>query len=156
MRGWLSNLLKSLYQWQLHPQHLKAIRRSAHVQRALLVSAFQDMSSHAAQRVEVKNVLELIAKVVQCITCVAGASTMQSLATSLTRFAKNVSISVAIAQAAALVVTTHARGTGVIDLLQRLGAIFVRRIGRVRNANVRRALLRNHRQGQCATIAVRL
>ena len=24
---------KSLYQWQLHPQHLKAIRRSAHVQR---------------------------------------------------------------------------------------------------------------------------
>ena len=28
---------KSLYQWQLHPQHLKAIRISAHVQRALLV-----------------------------------------------------------------------------------------------------------------------
>ena len=28
---------KSLCQWQVHPQHLKAIRISAHVQRALLV-----------------------------------------------------------------------------------------------------------------------
>ena len=114
------------------------------------------MSSLAAERVKMECVSERIAKVVQCIICAAGASTMQSLATSLTRFAKNVSISVAIAQAAALVVTTHARGTGVIDLLQRLGAIFVRRIGRVRNANVRRALLRNHRQGQCVTIVVKV
>ena len=112
-----------LYSWQLHPQALKAIRRLAHVQRALLVYAFQDMSSLAAERVKKEYVSESIAKVVQCITCAAGASTMQSLATSLTRFAKTVSISVAIAQAAALVVTTHARGIGVTDLLHGLGAI---------------------------------
>ena len=94
--------------------------------------------------------------VVQCITCVADASTMQSQATSLTRFAKNVDISVAIAQAAALVVTTHARGIGATDLFQRLGAISVRRIGRAPNADVRRRLLRNHRQGHCATIVVKV
>ena len=99
---------------------------------------------------------ERIAKVVQCITCVADASTMQSQATSLTRFAKNVAISVAIAQAAALVVTTHARGIGVRDLLRRLGAISVRRLGRVPNADVRRRLLRNHRKGHCATIVVKV
>ena len=118
MRGWLSNLLiflvafrivSTLYKWQ--------IRRSAHVQRALLVNAFGDMSSLAAERVNMEFVSERIAKVVQCITCVADASTMQFQATSLTRFAKNVDISVAIAQAAALVVTTHARGIGVTDLL---------------------------------------
>ena len=99
-------LAKSLYQWQLHPQHLKAIRRSAHVQRALLVSAFQDISNHAAERVKVEYVLERIAKVVQCITCAAGAITMQSLVISLTRFVKTVSGSVAIAQAVVLAVTT--------------------------------------------------
>ena len=99
MRAWLSNLLiflvafrivSTLYKWQ--------IRRSAHVQRALLVSAFQDMSSHAAERVKVEYVLERIAKVVQCITYAAGAITMQSLAISLTRFAMTVSGSVANAQ----------------------------------------------------------
>ena len=101
-------------------------------------------------------VSERIAEVVQCITCVADASTMQSQATSLTRFAKNVDISVAIAQAAALVVTTHARGIGVTDLLPGLGATSVRRIGRVPSADVRRKLLRNHRQGHCATIVVKV
>ena len=95
---------------------------------------------------------ERIAKVVQCITCVADASTMQSLATSLTRFAKNVGISVAIAQAAGLVVT----GIGVTDLLHRLGAISVRRLGRVPNADGRRRLLQNHRQGHGATIVVKV
>ena len=72
----------------LHPQALKAFRRLAHVQRALLVNVFQVMSSLVAERVERENVSERIAKVVQCITCVAGASTMQSLATALAKFAK--------------------------------------------------------------------
>ena len=107
MRGWLSNLLiflvafrivSTLYKWQ--------IRRSAHVQRALLVRASQDITSLAGDCVNVIYVSEHIAKVVQCITCVAGASTMQSLATSLTRFAKTVSASVAIAQAVVLAATT--------------------------------------------------
>ena len=101
-------------------------------------------------------VSEHIVKVVQCITCVHSVSIMLSLATSLTEFAKNVSRSVAIAQAAALVVTTHARGIGVTDLLHGLGAISVRRIGRAPNADVRRRLLRNHRQGHCATIVVKV
>ena len=167
MRGWLSNLLSllgafrivsSLYEWQLHPQELKAIRRLAHVQRALLVNAFQDMSSLAAERVKMEYVSERIAKVVQCITCAAGAITMQSLATSLTRFAKTVSASVAIAQAVVLAATTKmgALKTVIITLTQRLGAALARMLGLVPNAEVRRALLRNHRQGQCATIAVRL
>ena len=167
MRGWLSNLLSLLdtfritsflYQWQLHPQHLKAVRRLAHVQRVLLVNAFQDMSSLAAERVKMEYVLERIAKVVQCITCAAGASTMQSLATSLTRFAKTVSASVAIAQAAALAVTTQmgALKTVIIALIQRLGAAHVRNFGLVPNADVWRALLRNHRQGQCATSVVKV
>ena len=55
----------------------------------------------------------------------------QTLATLLTRFAKNVSISVTIAQAAALANRMNARGTGVTDLLLGVGAISVRRIGRV-------------------------
>ena len=101
-------------------------------------------------------VSERIAEVVQCITYVADASTMQSQATSLTRFAKNVDISVAIAQAAALVVTTHARGIGVTDLPQSLGAISVRRLGRVPDADGRRRLLQNHRQGHSATIVVKV
>ena len=86
------------------------------------------MSSHAADRVKVEYVLERIAKVVQCITCAAGASTTQSLATSLTRFAKTVSASVAFAQAAALAVTTQmgALKTVIIGLNQGLGAAHVR------------------------------
>ena len=92
----------------------------------------------------------------QCITCVADASTMQSQATSLTRFAKNVDISVAIAQAAALVVTTHARGIKITDLPQRLGAVSVRRLGRVPGADGRRRLLQNHPQGHSATIVVKV
>ena len=149
---------KSLYQWQLHPQHLKAIRRSAHVQRALLVNAFQDMSSLAAERVKMEFVSGRIAKVVQCITCAAGAITMQSLATSLTRFAKTVSASVAIAQAAVLAAATKmgALKTVLVFLIHRHGAAHARILGRAPSAEVRRALLRNHRQGQCATIAVRL
>ena len=116
------------------------------------------MSSLAAERVEEKYNSERIAKVVQCITCAAGASTMQSLATSLTRFAKTVSISVAIAQAAALAVTTKmgALKTVRISLIQRLGASHARNFGLVPNADVRRTLLRNHRQGQFATIVVKL
>ena len=151
-------LAKSLYQWQLHPQHLKAIRRSAHVQRALLVSAFQDISNHAAERVKVEYVLERIAKVVQCITCAAGAITMRSLAISLTRFAKTVSASVAIAQAAVLAGATKmgALKTVHMFLIHEHGAAHARILGRAPSAEVRRALLRNHRQGQCATIAVRL
>ena len=103
-------------------------------------------------------VSERIAKVVQCITCAAGAITMQSLATSLTRFAKTVSASVAIAQAVVLAVITKmgALKRVVIALIQRHGAAHARMLGLVPNAEVRRALLRNHRQGQCATIAVRL
>ena len=159
MRGWLSNLLiflvafrivSTLYKWQ--------IRRSAHVQRALLVNAFGDMSSLAAERVKVEYVLERIAKVVQCITCAAGAITMQSLVISLTRFAKTVSTSVAIAQAAVLAAATKmvALKTVLIFLIHIHGAAHARILGRAPNAEVRRALLRNHRQGQCATIAVRL
>ena len=112
------------------------------------------MSSHAANHVEVKYVLERIAKVVQCITCAAGAITMQSLATSLAKFAKTVSESVAIAQAAALAVTTQmgAEKTVSIQLIQKVGADHVQKLGLVPNADVWRALLRNHRQGQCATI----
>ena len=83
---------------------------------------------------------------------------MQSLATSLTRFAKTVSASVAIAQAVVLAVTTKmgALKRVVIALIQRHGAAHARMLGLVPNAEVRRMLLRNHRQGQCATIAVRL
>ena len=105
-----------------------------------------------------KYVSDRIAKVVQCITCAAGAITMQSLATSLTRFAKTVSASVAIAQAVVLAVTTKmgALETVIIPLIHKHGAAHVRMLGLVPNAEVRRALLRNHRQGQCATIAVRL
>ena len=116
------------------------------------------MSSHAADRVKVEYVLERIAKVVQCITCAAGAITMQSLATSLTRFAKTVSASVAIAQAAVLAAATKmvALKTVLIFLIHVHGAAHARILGRAPNAEVRRALLRNHRQGQCATIAVRL
>ena len=99
------------------------------------------MTCLAPERVKMLNILEHIVKVVQCITCVHSVSIMLSLATSLTRFAKNVSRSVAIAQAAALVVITHARGIGVTDLLPGLGATSVRRIGRVPNADVRRRLL---------------
>ena len=165
MRGWLSKLLSllgafrivsSLYEWQLHLQHLKAIRRLAHVQRALLENGFQDMTGLAPERVEPQFILERIVKVVQCITCVHSVSIMLSLATSLTEFAKNVSRSVAIAQAAALVVITRARGIGVTDLLQRVGATSVPRIGRVPSADVRRKLLRNHRQGRFATIVVKV
>ena len=159
MRGWLSNLLiflvafrivSTLYKWQ--------IRRFAHVQRALLVNAFQDMSSLVAKRVELQNVSERIAKVVQCITCAAGASTMQYLATSLTRFAKNVSASVAIAQAAVLAAATKmgALKTVLIFLIHKHGAAHARILGRAPNADVRRTLLRNHRQGQCATIVVKV
>ena len=64
------------------------------------------MSSLAAEHVDVKYVSEHIAKVVQCITCAAGAITMQSLVISLTRFVKTVSGSVAIVQAVVLAVTT--------------------------------------------------
>ena len=166
MRGWLSNLLSLLgafrivsssYEWQLHPQELKTIRSLAHVQRALLVNAFQDMSSLAAEGVKVECVSERIAEVVQCITCAACASTMQYLAISLTKFAKTVSASVAIAQAAVLAAATKmvALKTVLIFLIQRHGAAHARILGRAPNAEVRRALLRNHRQGQCATIAVR-
>ena len=103
-------------------------------------------------------VLERIAKVVQCITCAAGAITMQSLAISLTRFAKTVSGSVAIAQAVVLAAGTKmvALKTVNIFLIHIHGAAHARILGRAPNAEVRRALLRNHRQGQCATIAVRL
>ena len=96
------------------------------------------MSSHAAERVKVEYVLERIAKVVQCITCAAGAITMQSLATSLTRFAKTVSASVAIAQAAALAVTTQmgAEQTKTIQLIQKAGADHVQKRGLVPNADV--------------------
>ena len=116
------------------------------------------MRSLAAERVEVKYVSERIAKVVHCIICAAGASTMQSLATSLTRFANNVSASVAIAQAAALAATTKmgALKTVIIPLIHGLGAAHARIFGLVPNADVRRALLRNHRQGQCATIVVKV
>ena len=159
MRGWLSNLLNflvafrivsTLYKWQ--------IRRSAHVQRALLVSAFQDMSSLAADRKRMEYVSERIAKVVQCITCAAGAITMQCLVISLTRFAKTVSTSVAIARAAVLAAATKmvALKTVLIFLILGHGAAHARILGRAPNAEVRRAPLRNHRQGQCATIAVRL
>ena len=116
------------------------------------------MNSLAAKCVKMEYVSERIAKVVQCITCVAGASTMQSLATSLTRFAKTVSASVAIAQAVVLAVTTKmgALKTVHIFLIHIHGAAHARILGRAPNAEDRRALLRNHRQGQCATIAVRL
>ena len=59
------------------------------------------MSSLAGDCVNVIYVSERIAKVVQSITCAAGAITMQSLAISLARFATTVSASVAIAQATA-------------------------------------------------------
>ena len=116
------------------------------------------MSSHAADRVKVEYVLERIAKVVQCITCVAIASTMQSLATSLTRFAKTVSASVAIAQAVVLAVTTQmdVLKTVNIQLIHTVGADHVQKLGLVPNADVWRALLRNHRQVQCVTIVLRL
>ena len=167
MRGWLSNLLSLLgafrivsssYEWQLHPQELKTIRSLAHVQRALLVNAFQDMSSLAAEGVKVECVSERIAEVVQCITCAACASTMQYLAISLTKFAKTVSASVAIAQAAVLAVTTKMGAVKmvIIALIHTLGAAHVKNFGLALNADVRRTLLRNHRQGQCATIVVKV
>ena len=98
------------------------------------------MTGLAPERAEQKYILEHIVQVVQFITCVHSVSIMLSLATSLTRFAKNVSRSVAIAQAAALVVITHARGIGVTDILPRLGVISVRKNGRVPSADVRRKL----------------
>ena len=98
------------------------------------------MTGLALERVKMVNILEHIVKVVQCITCVHSVSIMLSLATSLTEFAKNVSRSVAIAQAAALVVITHARGIGVTDLLHGVGATSVRKNGRVPSADVRRKL----------------
>ena len=52
----------------------------------------------------------------------------------LIRFAKNVSISVTIAQAAALVNRMNARVTGVTYLLVGVGSMSVRGIGRVCNA----------------------
>ena len=127
-----------LYSWQLHPQELEPFRRLAHVQRALLVNVFQDMSSLAAERVKMEYVSERIAKVVPCITCAAVASTMQSLATSLAKFAKTVSESVAIAQAAALAVTTQmgAEKTVSIQLIQKVGADHVQKRGLVPNADV--------------------
>ena len=102
------------------------------------------------------NVLAHIVEDVPGITCVHSVSIMLSLATSLTRFAKNVSRSVAIAQAAALVVITHARGIGVTDLLHIIGATSVPRIGRVPGADVKRKLLRNHLVGRCATNVVKV
>ena len=76
MRGWLSNLLiflvafrivSTLYKWQ--------IRRSARVQRALLVHGFQDMCSPAHERDKVENVLAPIVEDAQSITnaCVRDA-----------------------------------------------------------------------------------
>ena len=107
-------------------------------------------------RVELVNVLELIVKVVQSITCVLSVRLMLSLATSLTEFAKSVSRSVAIAQAAALVYIEHARGDGVTVLPQGVGAPAVPNLGRVPSADVRRKLPRHHRQGRCATSAVKV
>ena len=100
------------------------------------------------------HVSERIAKVVQCIICAAGASTTQYLATSLTRFANNVSASVAIAQAVALAVTTKmgAVKTVIIALIRKLGAAHAKMFGLVPSVEVRRTLPRKHRQGQCATI----
>ena len=79
---------------------------------------------------------------------------MQSLATSLAKYAKTVSASVAIAQAAALAVKTTmgALKTVIIPLIHILGATHARIFGVVPNADVRRRLQRNRRQGQCATI----
>ena len=112
------------------------------------------MSSLAAERVKMEYVSERIAKVVQCITYAAGAILMQFLATSLTRCAKTVSVSVAIAQAVALAATTKmgAVKTVIVALIHVLGAAHARMFGLVPNVEVRRTLLRNHRQGQCATI----
>ena len=114
------------------------------------------MGSHAPERDEVKNVLEHIAKVVRSIICAAGASTMQSLATSLTRFAKTVSRSVAIALAVALAVTTKmgALKTTVITLIHRLGAAHAENLGLARNVEGMRVLFQKFLQGQFATIAV--
>ena len=81
---------------------------------------------------------------------------MLSLATSLTEFAKSVSRSVAIAQAAALVYIEHARGNGVTVLPQGVGATAVPNLGRVPSADVRRELLRNHLQGRNASIVVKV
>ena len=135
MSAWLAfqfafRIVSTLYKWQ--------IRRSAHVQRALLVNAFGDMRSLAPERVKGKYVSEHIAKVVQCITCAAGASILQSLATSLTRFAKPVSAGVALALAAALAVTTQmgAEKTVSIQLIQKVGADHVQKRGLVPNADV--------------------
>ena len=64
---------------------------------------------------------------------------MQSLATSLTIFAKTVSVNVAIAQAVVLAATTKmdALKTLLIALTQRLGAAHARIPGRAPNAEVR-------------------
>ena len=53
-------------------------------------------------------------------------------------------------------VITRARGIGVTDLLQRVGATSVPRIGRVPSADVRRKLLRQHREGRCAPSVVEM
>ena len=114
------------------------------------------MSSLAAERVKMEYVSERIAKVVQCTTCAAGAITMQSLATSLTRFAKTVSANVAIAQAVVLAVTTpmDVLKTVTIARIQRFGANYVQQLGLVPNADVWRALLRSHRQVLYVTIVL--
>ena len=111
------------------------------------------MASLAAERVKKEYVSERIAKVAQCINYAAGAITMQSLATLWTRFAKTVSASDAIAQAAALAATTKmgALKTVIIDLAHKVGAAHARNMGPAPNADVWQALPRSHRQGQCAT-----
>ena len=153
MRGWLSNLLifvvdfrivSTLYKWQ--------IRRFAHVQRVLLVSASQDISSLAAELDEVKNDSQRIAKVEQSITNAAVAST-QSLAILLGRFAKTVSGNVAIAQDALLAaLMKNALESAIMHRILGRGALHAKRLGLVPNADAVRVIRRSHLQGQFATI----
>ena len=74
------------------------------------------------------------------------------------RFAPNVveMRNVAVAQVAALVIITHAQGTRVTDLIQKLFATTARKIGSVPSADVGRTILRIHRMGLSASIVLSL
>ena len=115
------------------------------------------MGSPAHERDAVKNVLAPIVKDVPIITSAdAQVVTMQYPATFLVRFAKTVSASDAIAQAALLAAPMNmaAVETAIIHRILIRGALHAKRLGLAPNAEAVRVTCRSHPKGQFATIAV--
>ena len=81
---------------------------------------------------------------------------MQSPVTFLARFAKTVSASDAIAQAALLAAPMNMAAVETVNINRILsrGACHAKRLGLARNADAVRVTCRSHLQGQFATIAV--